>query len=509
MFSFSNGEVVPKYISEVYNKVFNSISNGDVTKPKLLLIDDLKSETKEVATYSPSNGTISIGQSFIELTRKFGIDSSNARAHVFCHELAHLFLNHGYASVIGTGFASKEMNKEFKRTKLSLEDKLGELEADQWAFFYAYISGYKTNLVAPRLLDSIYKNYKLNDELLSRYPKLAERKKYAKDAYVKMKSMCEAFDFANLALIHGEYKLSIAIYETIRNEGFKSREIFSNLGLANLLSALKLKGYPEIDFVLPLQIDLDTRLNQDGTRGLGDENDPDELINIAIENFNKAIKIDPGYFIGYFNLAITSWLKKDEINTTLNLVKAKNLMNSEQKQNVSLFEALMKLKSTDSQIIQQGHEEIETLSKNGSALATLNLNLINKVQIEGDQEKKYPEFITKNLDFKNLPTDLQNAKNILDSTFSRDLYKSFTCKEVINKVTYRKWKFIKGEESLIAWQYVFNNKSLSLSDTDKKKLIADAKTVFDFSTGLYLVFGDVILIIQSHNDLKFHIIKSI
>ena len=138
--SVSYGEGVPKYVGDVYNKVFNSISNGDITKPKLILVDDLKLENKEVATYSPSNGTISIGQSFIELTRKFGIDSSNARAHVFCHELAHLFLNHGYASVIGTGFASKEMNKEFKKTKLSLEDKLGELEADQWAFFYAYIA---------------------------------------------------------------------------------------------------------------------------------------------------------------------------------------------------------------------------------------------------------------------------------------------------------------------------------------------------------------------------------
>lgn len=505
----SYGQVIPKSVSDVYNKVFNSISTGDVTKPKLILVDDSKLETKEVATYSPSNGTITIGKSFVELTRKFGIDSSNARAHVFCHELAHLFLNHGYASVIGTGFASKDINKEFKKTKLTLEDKLGEFEADQWAFFYAYISGYKTNLVAPRLLDSIYKNYKLNDDLLSNYPKLADRKKYAKDAYVKMKSMCEAFDFANLALIHGDYKLSISIYETIRNEGFKSREIFSNLGLANLLCALKNKGYPEVDFVLPLQIDLDTRLKQDGTRGLGDGVDFDELINTATENFNKAIKIDPEYFIGYFNLAITSWLKNDDINLELNLDRAKKIMKAEQKENVSLFEAIMKFKSADLQLNQLGLNEIKLLSKNGNALAALNLNLINKVEIELNQEKKYPAIILKYIDFKNLPTNLLDAKNILDSTFSRDVYKSFTCKEVISSITYRKWKFIKGEESLIAWHYFFNNDSVDLSDSDKKKLIADAKTVFEFNNGIYLVFGDVILIIDSKNNLKFQIIKSI
>lgn len=504
----SYGQGIPKSVSDVYNKVFNSISNGNVTKPKLILVEDSKLETKEVATFSPSNGTITIGKSFIELTRKFGIDSSNAIAHVFCHELAHLFLDHGYASVIGTGFASKELNKEFKKTKLSLEDKLGEYEADQWAFFYAYISGYKTNLVAPRLLDSIYKNYKLNDDLLSNYPKLADRKKYAKDAYVKMKSMCEAFDFANLALIHGDYKLSIAIYETIRNEGFKSREIFSNLGLANLLFALKNKGYPEVDFVLPLQIDLDTRLNQDGTRGLGDEADFDELLNLASENFNRAIKIDPEYFIGYFNLAITSWLKKDEINVELNLDRAKKIMKAEQKENVSLFEAIIKLKSNDLKLNQIGLKEIKLLSKNGNALAALNLNLINKVEIEANQEKKYPAIISKYIDLKNLPTNLQDAKNILDSTFSRDVYKSLTCKEVVNNITYRRWKFIKGEESLLAKQFIFNNESLDISDSDKKKLISEAETVFEFNKGLYLVFGDVILIMDTNNKINFQIITN-
>jgi hypothetical protein len=509
MCSFSKGEGVPKYVSEVYNKVFNSISNGEVSKPKLVLIDDLKSEKKAIADYSPSKGTITIGQSLIELTRKFGIDSSNARAHIFSHELAHLFLNHGYASVIGTGFASKEMNIEFKKAKLSLEDNLGELEADQWAFFYAYISGYKTKEVVPKLLDTIYKYYKLNDGLLNNYPKLSERKKYAKDAYVKMKSMCEAYDFANLSLIHGDFKLSIAIYEAIRNEGFKSREIFSNLGLANLLSSLKNKGYPEIDFVLPLQIDLDTRLNQDGTRGLGDQDDTDEQINIAIENFNKAIKIDPEYFIGYFNLAITSWLKNDGINLELNLERAKKLMKADQNDIVSLFESIMRFKSTDSKTIQQGLKEIESLSKKGNALATLNLNLINKVEIEVNQEKKYPEFITKNFDFKNLPTNFKESKNILDSTFYKlAIGNEFSCKEVVEKITYRRWKFKKGEQYLIGKQYIFDNNSYVLTDKDKLELIAGAKTVFELDNGLYLVFGDLILKIDLSNILNVQIIKN-
>ena len=134
-----------KIKEEIYDNIFLSMSNGGVLKPNLRIIDDTKFErvNQEVATYSPTNKEITIGLSFIELTRKFGKDSNNARVHVLSHELAHLFLNHGYVSVVGTGFASKEINKEFKKTKEFLDDKMGELEADQWAFFYSYIAGYK------------------------------------------------------------------------------------------------------------------------------------------------------------------------------------------------------------------------------------------------------------------------------------------------------------------------------------------------------------------------------
>ena len=156
-------QTAPKHINDLYNKIYNSMANGSIIKPKLVLIDDLGwARDKQItANYDPNVKTISIGQSFLNLTSKFNNDSANARAHVLCHELAHLFLNHGYSSVIGTGFASVEINKELKKNKKGLEDKIGELEADQWASFYAYISGFKTNSIAPRLLDSIYKYYNL------------------------------------------------------------------------------------------------------------------------------------------------------------------------------------------------------------------------------------------------------------------------------------------------------------------------------------------------------------
>ena len=305
------GQKTPTYIKVIYDNIFLSMSNGGVLKPNLRIIDDSKFErvNQEVATYSPANKEITIGLSFIELTRKFGKDSNNARVHVLSHELAHLFLNHGYVSVVGTGFASKEINKVFKKTKEFLDDKMGELEADQWAFFYSYIAGYKTNDVVPRLLDSIYKFYNLNDSKLNNYPKLSERKRYAYDASVKMKAMCIAFDFANIATIHGDYDIAIQINNLIFQEGFKSREVVSNLGLLYLLKALSYKDTIEFNLVLPLQLDMYSRMQQtNNERGLQVEDDFNDLISLSINFLKQSILIDPNYEIGYLNLSIAYWL---------------------------------------------------------------------------------------------------------------------------------------------------------------------------------------------------------
>lgn len=504
----SEGQEVPKYISELYNRLYTSMSNGTVIKPQIKIKDDLNLEAsaKEVATYSPYNKTITIGLSFIELTRKFGKDSTNARAHVLSHELAHLFLNHGYVSVIGTGFASKEFNKEFKKTKEALEDKLGEMEADQWASFYAYIAGYNTNRIAPILLDTIYKYYNLNDKILNKYPPLTERKKYAGYASIKMKSMCEAFDFANIATIHGDYNISIEIYNAIIQEGFKSREIVSNLGTAYLLKAISLMDTAKIDFILPLQIDMDTRMKQDGERGLNNDDEIEELINRSIDLFKQATTIDPEYAIGYFNLSMAFWLHKEQKDSEYFLDKAKNKMPLDQQNKIKLFEAIIKLHFPENKDKEEGLSTLKKLDIAGYSLAKANLNLINKSN--SNFNKIVPGWIIE-ISKTKLPENFQESRNILDSTFQKDKYRTLTCKEVDGNITYRKWKYI-GEESYIAIQYLFKSAvNKPIAENEKNSLFLYCHSVFEASNYTYLSFGDVILIIDSQNNIKYQIIKSL
>jgi hypothetical protein len=484
------------------------MSTGNVIKPELIIKDDrdLPNEKKEVATYSPKNKTIIIGMSFLELTRKFGKDSTTARAHVLSHELAHLFLNHGYAAIIGTGFASKELNKEYKKTKEEFDERIAEMEADQWASFYAYIAGYKTNSIAPKLLDSIYKYYNLSDKLLSKYPTLNERKKYAVYASFKMNSMCEAFDFANISNLHGDFTISRKIYEAIIEEGFKSREIVSNLGAVYLMKAISLMDTTELKYILPIQIDMNTRMKQTTVRSLVTDAEIKELLNSSIEKFKLATTIDPNYTVGYLNLSIANWLLKDQGETDYFLNKAKKLTSSSEDKNVRLFESIMNFNSSDAKKKDEGLSEIKKLSSEGYNLASINLNLIegkNKIN-----NKQTPDWIL-NLSNKKLSESTENSLNILDSTFQKDKYRSLSCKEVKEqKIIRRKWKSI-GEPLSIVYQYfIQDNPKNTINELEKKSLYLNCQAAFEYNNNSYLRFDDVIVIIDRDNSIKCQIIKS-
>jgi hypothetical protein len=226
-------------IQLIFNRLFNSMNDrSSYPKPRLMIIEDRHTDEKEIASYSVDENIIRVGRSFLDLTSHFGADSTNARVHVLSHELAHIFRGHGYTHVIGTSYASKFVNAETLKSKSEQEFTTAELEADQWAFFYAHIAGYQTTHVAAELLDSIYSNYSLKDEDLAQYPSLEKRKALAVQSAEKMKGMLAAFDFANACIAQAQFDNANEIYKLILHEGFKSSEIYQNMGVAYLLQFL-------------------------------------------------------------------------------------------------------------------------------------------------------------------------------------------------------------------------------------------------------------------------------
>ena len=257
---FAQSQEVPAFVTKVYNDISQTMGNGKVLIPKLVLSAD----PKEVASYFPNgiDGTgaeVAVGIKFIELVRGFGADSSNALAHVLGHELAHIILGQNKELIkLGSGYASTEFNKQLKKYKQNLRDSIWERQADEYAAFYAHMSGYNTIDISSNLLDSIYIQFELKESQMTRYPPLEERKLITTTSGKQMSILKKMFDAANIATITGNYNMAIAFYETIINENFPSKEIHNNLGLVYLLKAYKDIDTIDFPYKFPFELDLES-----------------------------------------------------------------------------------------------------------------------------------------------------------------------------------------------------------------------------------------------------------
>jgi predicted Zn-dependent protease len=233
----------------------------------------------------------------------------NALSIVLSHELAHYYNNHSFCSDFA--FALSKTNVEYakKLKSASKSEKISiETQADYQGLFYAAIAGYQPFEVYNQLLDEIYKNYNLIDNNPN-YPTKQERKEIANNALKKTKELYLDFQKTIVFKKEKKYDEALKIYEEINNF-FPSRENYNNIGVIKTLKALDLKvltfeeyNYPK-RFTYPLEIDIESRLNQKQTRG--DEKDNNTMIERlkeAQKSFEKAISLDSNYAIAYINLA--------------------------------------------------------------------------------------------------------------------------------------------------------------------------------------------------------------
>ena len=355
------------FVTEVYDDIYQVMhTRQSPEKPNLVLSEN----TREIALFSPSSNQIAVGQDFIELARSFGNDSINVIAQIMSHELAHVLLEQStIIKNIGSGYASKEFNKRLRETHASLRDSLYERQADEYSFFYAQIAGYQTSDIAPRILDSIYKQWNLKDSDLKRYPPLAERKLIATTATKKMKVLKELFDVGILSSISGQYNLAIDLFKFILEEDFDSREIHNNLGTAYLMKAIANLDTLEYPYVFPVQMDLNTKLENERGFDVGVEND----LKKALEQFKFACEGKEKYPIAMLNKAICEWLLEDE-EYKYSVGRLSELNDSSIRQNASILRAIDLHYKKDNKSSKSILKELRETHE----LAELNYNILFK-----------------------------------------------------------------------------------------------------------------------------------
>jgi hypothetical protein len=334
-FVFCQTQEVPAFVTKVYEDLYKNLSSTkEITKPILQYFPNNKELIVEYIQASGGlNGKIIVGSEFVELIRSFGPDSSNALAFVLGHEMVHIFdQNLNDLANVGSAYADKDFKKKNRKDIDSIFKPYFEIQADEKSMFYSHLAGYKTTHIAEDVLTQIYRHFKLKPNLQG-YPKLDERKKIARISAIKMSALLERFEIANLSLIKGSYNLSSKLYEAIINEGFKSSEMYNNLGLCYLLKVVESDTLFQ-KYEWPIFLDSKTKLSSGAQRDL-------VLFDISL-NLNQAIKyfefakLNTDDKSAFLNLSIAHLvydLSKEDINNdhltdckySLSKIKALNL----------------------------------------------------------------------------------------------------------------------------------------------------------------------------------------
>ncbi len=489
----------PAFAQKVYDDIFNTMDNGKVNKPTLVM----SNSPKEVATYDPTGKepVIRIGVKFIELIRNFGIDSSNALAHVLGHELAHVILRQNdFIGNIGSGYASAEFNKTVKQYKKTLQDSLFERQADEYASFYAHISGYNTSGLGPVLLDSIYKRFQLTDAKLNRYPTLMERKSIAEFTEKKMSGLKKMYDVANLFVLAGNFDLAASMYRTIITENFPSREIHNNIGVINLIKGIQVIDTIKFPYFFPTSLDFDTRLKTSSERGTNEKYYP--FLIEAIRNFDNAITNDKNYFPAYLNRATANLILNNLDEYTIDLINLKRCPDSVliSKTNVlKVIEQLLKGQK-NAQI------DLEQMCLKGNNLACQNINfstITKSIKKEPWTSKLAFMDSIQNPRFEfNIP-EARTAGDSLEKLLTNTKRDIQLRKVIKNGIIGERWSYIKSN----TWSMgtIYQIKSIELNQHDKIILENNAKYLTSFKENQYFSYGNLIVIVTQKNATFYYI----
>ena len=306
----------PKYKTarKVFDDLVRAIGDGR-TSPELRLQPNNVSSSMQVAWFTPKKNTLALEERVYDLCVALGPDSLNALATLLGHELAHYYKDHGWVGDFGNGFADLPVGQRLKALRRQ-ESKMIEIEteADYFGGFFGHVAGYNTLEVTPHLLQEIYLEYGLDDDMPG-YPSLPERQEIARRSAAQVQQLIPVFEAGKNLLLLAKYEEGARCFDYIART-FPSREILNNAGVARALEAIDLLDAGQRSFAYPFELDAETRLRHAGKTqrsGFGENRraQRERLLKEAVESFENARKKDPDYATAYVNLACATDLQGD------------------------------------------------------------------------------------------------------------------------------------------------------------------------------------------------------
>lgn len=281
------------------------------------------------ARFSPSLGAIQIQMEFVDLCRnRFEARWQDAVAVCLGHELAHFYCNHTWHHAWGLSPEAEpgaDSGAAAANHKLKQDNRArAEAEADYQGGFWAYVAGYDTLDIAPRVIDLLY------DELGARegpgYPARAVRREEITRAVARLRERTPLAEAATLLLLAGEFEVAGACFAALARE-FPSHAVLLNAGAAHLHAALEYWPRETFPFACPVLFSEDLRLPQaiadaapgsqdretDSQGSMGRTPRGEELLAVAAPFLRQALEMRPDDPATLASLALALQLGGDDI----------------------------------------------------------------------------------------------------------------------------------------------------------------------------------------------------
>ena len=359
-------------VQAVLNDLIEAKGTRHMPSPKL----KMNNGEQKPAWIDLNSATVNIEEKAYKVCRSIGKDSLAALAVLMAHELTHYYEKHDWQDHFIHHYGSnlKEQNEAVWNDQLQLE-----LQADQLGGFLANMAGYNTSGVLETLMKKLYEAYNLDIEANTSYPSLDERIKIALEGENQLEKMNQAFEMSTYLTLVGEYELAFQYLDFIMIKSkFQSRELHNNRGVLLALSALSHFSETEMPFVIPLELELNSRLARRGF----DKTVRNDYLKKAKEALTSTVALDENYWPAYVNLASVYILEGDYFEASYQcqkiIKKADKKLDSEQIAHAYINLAIIDYLEGNADDAKANFERANSFDNYG--LSNYNLSILNKTK---------------------------------------------------------------------------------------------------------------------------------
>lgn len=299
---------------QIYDQLVQA--RGDLRKLEPTFV--MNNGERYVAWMNPFTNEIGLEETAYDVCVQMGADSLNAMAALLAHEITHYYENHDWSQNFVRSNKELDITSELDELDEGLKF---EIQADYLGGILAISAGYNTYNIFDKFLNQAYQSYDLPDEI-DGYPSLQQRLKMSSNTADRLKKLHSVYQMSNLLTLLEVHPKADQYYQYLLSI-YQSYEVYNNAGVNACLAAMQLTDPKEIPFVLPLELDINSRLDGLNTRAVNDaEKRKAQLLKNALSWFRKAIEMAPEEPIAYLNQSIVYTLQEQWLDATFWASKA-------------------------------------------------------------------------------------------------------------------------------------------------------------------------------------------